>query len=218
VNYLHGGGHDAETARREAVARADEAVQAMQKTFFATPYRPTGLTTEARAAIRLIDELRWLNSIVLRSAPTPQAMRPDPQVWAVKLAAADVLATVAEVLEDPRRQSDRLVASVGRMHAAVEDLERSTVNLLPVRTEESIAGARTVVSSLDPSFRAQELSFIVAQIATNTEFAAGGAPPAGGGPRRRGHSTPMAPKTFFDRLVPRFWRQTRVTPALHATY
>jgi len=175
VGYMKGGGGtEAEAAHREAIAHAHEAVQKMQTLFFSTPYRPTGLTTDARAAIRLVDELRWLDSIVLRSGPRYQTRRPRPHVWAVKLAAADVLASAAELLENPNSPSDGLARTVGRMHSALEDLETATVTVLPARAEASVAGERSahnVVSSLDPSFRAQELSFVVAQIATNTEYA-----------------------------------------------
>jgi uncharacterized membrane protein YccC len=179
VAYMKGdGGAAAETAHREAITRANEAVQTMQTLFYATPYRPAGLSTEARAAVRVIDELRWLDSIVLRSAPRHHRGRPQPQVWTVKLAAADVLSSAAELLEDPGRPSDRLEALVGRMRAALLDLERATVTVLPARAEASSAGARSaheVISSLDPGFRAQELSFVAAQIATNAEAAAAAA-------------------------------------------
>jgi hypothetical protein len=92
----------------------------------------------------------------------------------VKLAAADVLASAAELLENPSSSSNRLPETAGRMRSAREDLEGATVTVLPARAEASVAGERSahnVVSSLDPGFRAQELSFVVAQIATNTEFA-----------------------------------------------
>ena len=72
--------------------------------FFATPYRPTGLSTSARAVVRLVDELRWLNTIVLRSALTvPHTMHGIPEVCAVKRAAADVLTCAADVMESPER-------------------------------------------------------------------------------------------------------------------
>src|SRR4051812_14317983 len=51
-----------------AVARSDEAVDRLQGVFFATPYRPTGLSAAARTLVRLVDELRWLNGIVVESA------------------------------------------------------------------------------------------------------------------------------------------------------
>jgi len=172
------GGADAFDAHRAAVARADEAVKALQAAFFATPYRPTGLTTDARAVIRLVDELRWLNSIVLRAARKQRSHRPAPHVGAVKLAAAEVLARAADLLETPQRPSNELDDALGRMRAALGDLERATIALLTARTgpaDRDAEPARSIVSSLDPSFRAQEMSFVVAQIATNTGFAAAAA-------------------------------------------
>jgi hypothetical protein len=92
VSYASGeGGAEAEDALAVAIASADAAVQAVEGAFFATPYRPTGLSSEARAAIRLVDELRWLNTIVLRAAPKSPRPPRVREVWAVKLAAADVL-------------------------------------------------------------------------------------------------------------------------------
>jgi uncharacterized membrane protein YccC len=179
VSYMMSGGTpDAEQIHRAAVARADDAVHEMQSVFFATPYRPTGLATDARAVIRLVDELRWLSSIVLRSAPTRHPPGRAPQVYAVKIAAADVLERAADLLETPQAAGGGLGAALARMQAALTDLERATVTLLPVDASAPSDGERPaeeVVSSLDPSFRAQELSFVVAQIATNTDFAAAAA-------------------------------------------
>ncbi len=175
---MSGGAADAQQAHRAAVARADDAVQRMQTVFLATPYRPTGLTTDARAAIRLVDEIRWLTSLVLRSAPVHHPPRRTPQVCAAKIAAADVLEGAAELLETPQVATDGLTTALDRMRSALDDLEHATITLLPAQTAAESNGeqrARKVVSSLDPSFRAQELSFVVAQIATNTEFAAAAA-------------------------------------------
>ena len=65
-------------ARRRRRRRPTRPIEALQKTFFATPFRPTGLTTAARAVVRLVDELRWLNTIVLHSTPRrhPPARQP----------------------------------------------------------------------------------------------------------------------------------------------
>ncbi len=58
--------------------------------------------------MRLVDELRWLNSIVLRSVLTaPPAMKPISEVCAVKRAAADVLACAADLLEAPEYRAPR---------------------------------------------------------------------------------------------------------------
>lgn len=179
VDYvMSSGAADVWQAHRQAVARADDAVEALQRAFFATPYRPTGLTTEARAIVRLVDELRWLESIVLRSAPTHHPPRRTPAVCAVKVAAADVLGHTAALLEEPHASQTHLDAALGRMREALLDLERAAATALPTEPRSQTGDderARTIVSALDPSFRAQELTFVVAQIAANTEFAAAAA-------------------------------------------
>jgi Fusaric acid resistance protein-like len=179
VEYvLSRGTPEAERAHRAAIAAADEATQALQSVFFATPYRPTALTTDARAVIRLVDELRWLETIVLRSAPRPHTRRWGPAVCAVKRSAADVLEGSAELLEDPRDPRVDVGAAADRLRQTLADLEQAATAVLPaVPTGGSDDGdrAHAVVSSLDPTFRAQELSFVVAQIAANTEYAAAAA-------------------------------------------
>ena len=67
-------------AQREmAVAEADAAVEALQSAFLATPYRPTGLSTAARTVVRLMDEMRWLSTIVNRAVPRQSLTgRPSP--------------------------------------------------------------------------------------------------------------------------------------------
>ncbi|HEY6523528.1 MAG TPA: FUSC family protein [Solirubrobacteraceae bacterium] len=163
-----------EAEYRQAMAAADAAVEAVQSGFFATPYRPTGLSTSARAVVRLVDELRWLNTIVLRSALiAPSAMAPIREVCDVKRAAAEVLATAADLLEAPEHTAP-LEDATARLRSALEALERVSTDRLP---ESAAAGdaqehAMRVVTALDPSFRSQELSFIVLQIAANVDYAA----------------------------------------------
>jgi uncharacterized membrane protein YccC len=164
-------------AHHDAIARADAAVEALQRTFFATPYRPTGLTTAARAVVRLVDELRWLNTIVLRSTPRRRPAQPNQAACAVKVAAADVLTEAAGLLERVGDSSDALHAALERMHGALASLEMATTTRLPELAAAARDGsgddhARAVVSALDPSFRAQELSFVISQVALNTDFAA----------------------------------------------
>jgi uncharacterized membrane protein YccC len=136
-----------------AADRADDAVATLRDTFFATPYRPTGLSTAGRAVVRLVDELRWLNTIVDTSAPS------DPAANAVLAAAADALDRGADLLDAPRAGTGPLRAATEALHARLADLERT-------------ATLRAPVSALDPGFRAQELSYVVLQIAANVEFAA----------------------------------------------
>ena len=179
VEYvLNMGTPEAEEAHRQALADAEAAVQALQSVFFATPYRPTALTTETRAAIRLVDELRWLEAIVLRSAPHPHRMRWGPAVCAVKRAAADALEQSADLLENPHDLRADARGAAKRLRETLDDLERAATadlpSTLPTGAVDGVH-AHAIVSSLDPTFRAQELSFVVAQIAANTEYAAAAA-------------------------------------------
>jgi uncharacterized membrane protein YccC len=180
IAWVTGREPEAEDAHRAAVARAQEAVESLHRTFFATPYRPTGLTTATRAVVRLVDELRWLNTIVFHAKPPGRPGRPNQAACAVRGAAAEVLAQAAELLERPGRSSDDLHAALEQMRGRLASLEAATTSRLPELAEavgEANDGtesqrARAVVSALDPSFRAQELSWVVSQVALNTDFAA----------------------------------------------
>jgi uncharacterized membrane protein YccC len=158
---------------REASAKA---IQALDTTFFATPYRPTGLSTAARTIVRLVDELKWLHSVVTTGKPTSHV---DRNACAVKKAAAALLDRGADLLDAPR--SDRVPLHDGQMEldARLGELERGHVEL-----------DGNAISALDPGFRAQEIAFVVAQIARNVDLASAaerrswvdqllGRPPAG---------------------------------------
>jgi uncharacterized membrane protein YccC len=172
---LSDGGAAATEAHQAAVTRASESIDRLRTLFFATPYRPTGLATEARALVRLVDELRWLDTLVLRSAPTPHPPHRNPFVAEARQSAAEVLERAADLLEAPRSRSDELDAALERMQEALVALERATTSELPTDADPPDPGEEgtpRIVSALDPSFRAQELSFITIQVATNVSFAA----------------------------------------------
>ena len=145
-----------------AATASDAAVDALYTTFYATPFRPTGLSTSARAVVRLVDELRWLNDTVVHAAD----LKVESHIWAVSDAAAAALEAAADALEQP--QSSRVPAALQRLDAALAALERHTTVTLPDRR----ADARAVITSLNPSFRSQELTFAVTQIAVNADAAA----------------------------------------------
>jgi uncharacterized membrane protein YccC len=170
VVYVLGSASDADW--EAAVAEADRAVTSLGEVFFDTPYRPTGLSTSARTVVRLVDELRWLNAIVVQSAPALQVDHDHAHKRAceVKSAAALVLERGADQLADSRRDPSDLHDAVAELARAGEALEVAAMQRLP--RVDGDGSMRQVVSSLDPSFRAQELSFAVAQIATNIDFAA----------------------------------------------
>ncbi|MDQ6778369.1 MAG: FUSC family protein [Actinomycetota bacterium] len=170
----HGEAADHE-AHRAAVARADEAEQRLGSLFFATPYRPTGLASDARAPVHVADELRWLNRVVLRSSPKRHPAHPNVPVCQVKKGAADVLERAADLLDAPQGSSDELEVALAKMREVLGALERAATSNLPADTappDGDAERASKVVSALDPSFRAQELSFVVGQIAANASFAA----------------------------------------------
>ena len=130
------------------------------------------------SVVRLVDELRWLNTIVLHSEPPgrrgapnqppARSAAPPPRCWR----------SGADLLERPGADSDQL-------HAALEPrcvADSPRWRWRPPRgCPSSPAGgrrapdsqrARDFVSALDPSFRAQELSFVVSQVARNIDLAA----------------------------------------------
>jgi uncharacterized membrane protein YccC len=141
-----------------AVAEADARVEALHDVFYATPYRPTGLSTAARTVVRLVDELQWMNGVLVQAA-SPAGVRVDRSVCEVKLAAAAALERGAELLDAPDRSPAELRAALDDLQARAAELERD-------------ARRRLVLSSIDPSFRAQELSFVVAAVGRNIDLAA----------------------------------------------
>ena len=103
VAFVLAGRPPAAAADHEAaIARAEDAVSEVQAVFFATPYRPTGLSTAARTLVRLVDELRWLDAVVHRGAPRPMPAPVSTRACTVKLAVAGVLERAADLLTDPR--------------------------------------------------------------------------------------------------------------------
>ena len=108
VAYALGGEHGPSAAEHDAaIARANAAVGELHRTFFATPYRPTGLGTEARMLVRLVDELNWLNAIILQAAPTSAQTPANRAACGVRSRAALVLESGAGLLDEreagPRR-------------------------------------------------------------------------------------------------------------------
>ncbi|MHB8234577.1 MAG: FUSC family protein [Solirubrobacteraceae bacterium] len=176
-------GHEAAALGEQhdrAVAHADAAVEALRRVFLATPYRPASLSTAGRATVRLVDELGWLSAIVDQAArPTPGATLNRP-ACEVKLAAAAVLERGAELLAVMGGDGTRLHESLDELRGAVEQVERGATEYLPVRSRSDGASeadaegppANEFITSLDPSFRAQELAFAVTSIGENIDLTA----------------------------------------------
>ncbi len=137
------------TACRALGARLRSA--ALHHTFLATPYRPTGLSTAARTIVRLVDEVNWLNTIIVQSRQRTEGAVVNRAACEVKVAAAAVLERGADLLDLTGGNSDDL-------HAALAEL-----------TDELVS---EFITSLDPSFRAKETSFAVSLIARNVDLTA----------------------------------------------
>src|SRR5580700_8887429 len=163
--------------RDHAAAQADQAVEALHSTFLATPYRPTGLSTPARTTVRLVDELNWLNSIVIqpglhRDGVNRAALR-------VKEATAAVLERSADLLDSRGGSSDELGTALTELAAAHAKMQEGVTADLPVRSLQPASGPAAdgapvseFITSLDPAFRAEELSYAVSLIARNVELTA----------------------------------------------
>jgi Fusaric acid resistance protein-like len=166
-----------EAAPRPAIPGA--AVAALRRTFLATPYRPTGLSTATRTVVRLVDELTWLDAIVTQSAGQPDGVPVNRAACAVRSAAAAVLERGADLLERPAGDPEPLHTALTDLDAALAKMEHRATHELPVG-RAALPGAvadvdveiSEFITSLDPSFRAQELAFAVSLVARNIDLAA----------------------------------------------
>jgi energy-converting hydrogenase Eha subunit B len=172
------GGESFARARQHAFARSDHAVAALRRAFLATPYRPTSLGTVARVTVRLVDELGWLDTIVVESAQTI-GRTPDPTVRGVEIACAAVLERGAELLGAAGGDCAELHAALAELTDALRSMEAHALVGLPLGRERAEAPSDAaeeadgeLVSSLDPGFRAQELGFAVSRVGHNADLIA----------------------------------------------
>ncbi len=150
--------------RDHAAAQSDQAVGALRSAFLATPYRPTGLSTPARTTVRLVDELIWLNSIVIQ----PGLHRDSVHRAALraKQAAAAVLDRAADLLDSRGGSGDELGAALTELAAAHANMQQGLTTGPPARSLQPASDpAVEFITSLDPAFRAEELSYAVSLIA-----------------------------------------------------
>lgn len=173
---ISGGEQPPAAAEHErAVAEAKQAVTAMRRVFLATPFRPTGLSTAARTVVRLVDEINWLDAIVIHSVGPADGIPVDHPACAVKLAAAGVLERGAELLGVIGGEREALHEAIDRLKAAMEKVETGATGELLVRRKpirDDATGAGELITALDPAFRAQELGYAVSIIAENIDLTA----------------------------------------------
>ncbi|MFF4896285.1 FUSC family protein [Streptomyces sp. NPDC001068] len=173
------------TAALEVAAQdTGNAAAALRKAFYATPYRPTGLSTTARALVRLVDEALWLCGVLQQAPPPGPARSGPPVVCEVQLAAAAVLERGAALLRSGTGPLHGLASDIGRLEAAGVRLEEVMTGSLPdspaARCARVPAGTRSVtpaeqvtalVAALEPGFRARRIAFVVAVTAADIELA-----------------------------------------------
>ncbi len=178
VEFMVGGRTESlEEVRGQAAAEAHAAVERLRRTFFSSPYRPAGLATATRAVLRLVDEVTWLNTVLERTPPGGVRYHADASVRAVKVAAADVLERCADLLRDPGQGSGRLEPELSRLREAREQMSQAVTSDLPVGGVVVTRGQEDrqvteFVTSLEPSFRAHEMTFAVSAIAANVQLSA----------------------------------------------
>lgn len=155
---------------REASA---DAAGALRNAFFATPYRPAGLSTSSRALVRTTDELIWLDHVFARVPLSEPATASGAVVCELTTVAAELLEHAADLVlaigGEPRLPVDDeahlIERDLQRLRHAREALEREI-------TSGGIVVDHDSQGSLQPSFRSQEISFIVAAIAENIQLGA----------------------------------------------
>ncbi|MEV4314127.1 FUSC family protein [Actinocrispum sp. NPDC049592] len=150
----HLDGEDSAELAQESV----KAVEDLRRGFFTTPYRPTGLTTQARMLVRLVDQIVWLDSI-MEDMPV---RRPNPVAREVKVAGAELLEGAAALLETG---TGDLTAEFTKLRNARAAMEKKVTATLPVHY-----GPTEFVQDLYPSFRAQEMTFAITEIAETIEL------------------------------------------------
>ena len=160
--------------RAKAIKHSDEAVTALHQAFLATPSRPIGMGAAAQALVSLVDDLIWLNGILSLQTVKDVDDPAHESSSDVHVAAAQVLEAGASLLGgEAASSSESLSDALPRLQEALDADESATVLAFP----QTVSGARqspqtrgrAILSSLDPSFRARQVSFITLQIAANIE-------------------------------------------------
>ncbi|MEU8735344.1 FUSC family protein [Streptomyces tendae] len=162
---------DVETAARETA----ESIAALRDAFFATPYRPAGLSTSSRAVVRLVDQVIWLGHTLEKAADTSSSIPVAKATCQVKQAAADLLQHGAALLHTPKTDVGGLRCGVDLLKKAQVTLERTAISPLAAGTAAGVPSpsqqrGRDFVDSLQFSFRAQRVAFAVTAIAENIEL------------------------------------------------
>ena len=179
--YLASGRYEQLAADHDrAAGQSDDAVSALRRSFLATPYRPTGLSTSARAIVRLVDEMSWLDAVIAESWQRGRQPAAGAAACAVKVAAAEVLDRGADLLDVTGGSGDALSTALTGLADALAGLEDSAMADLPVQRIAAAAPSLSAapgpgsefITSLDPVFRAQGVGFAASLIGRHIELTA----------------------------------------------
>ncbi|MFF0794302.1 FUSC family protein [Streptomyces spiralis] len=156
-------------------AEADEeraAAAQLRSDFFGASYRSTGLATAERALLRLIDQVVWLDAILRRMPLDPRPRSIALAVCEVKTEAATLLGHSAVLLESAADDPRLLNAELRRLYRARQHMEHTVTSALPLHSARVRSGTPSdselseFMTSLEPAFRAQEMTCAVSVIAT----------------------------------------------------
>ncbi|MFF7359628.1 FUSC family protein [Streptomyces sp. NPDC008125] len=166
-------GGDGRAALEKLLAESSTAVAALRTSFFGTPYRPTGLTTATRMLVRLVDEVVWLEEILDRNPLNGSTSPPDAVVGDVMRAAAELLGMGAARLDSLGGDFADPAPARQRLRNASAAMERALLHTPPAKNPKGARQRRSAVAgfigSLEPSFRAQEMSSLILSITENIE-------------------------------------------------
>jgi uncharacterized membrane protein YccC len=188
VSWRLSGQRDGAQERDAAATAADASVQTLQHDFLATPWRPTGLSLSARSTVRLVDEILWLNNVIIQDAEIHVTEGVDHFACRVRSASADVLREGAAQLENALEATDQFEHALADLRTALDALEGSATSneplgsrLAALHADAPVASTSVTpsecdvaafVDSLGPGFRALELGYATTQIAANVALTA----------------------------------------------
>lgn len=155
-------------------------VTSLQSQFLATPWRPTGLGASARAIVRLVDEISWMQTVVTELDDDPRASAPRDQSLEVLRASEKALVECATLLEMRSAPLAPLTSARTTLETTMGELERHLEHHLSASLSPSKDGPNPnttdspvarFFSSLDFSFRSREVGYGVERIAADVELA-----------------------------------------------
>lgn len=174
VDCAWGSTADSRAALEARVAASAAAVGALRTSFFGSPYRPTGLTTATRMLVRMVDEVVRLEEILVRKSLSGPAAPPDAAVCEVMRAAAGLLGRGADQLRTLEGDVEGLRLARERLRDTRVVMERAVLHSLPAvgATDARSQGPAVAgfIGSLEPGFRAQEMSSAIHSISEGVEL------------------------------------------------